>query len=119
MSENNPFKFKRSAKLNLKDTQEQKIKSNSITLEPINFDGKIIEITDNDHSIDRSDFSDQDKSISKKDHFQIIQEGNKFILKNNSSNGYCFLQIENQTEVKNGDLLILGAKNKVFKIIIK
>jgi len=62
-------------------------------------------------TLSRNEINPHDEFLSRDGHVELIASKEKITLKNLSSNKAVFIQISTDTELKNGDVIMLGDRN--------
>lgn len=70
-----------------------------------------IEFDSEDLDLGRRIISPNDASLSSGRHVRIYKSNDEWILENHASNGAVFVQVTDQTVIKNGDTILLGESN--------
>lgn len=89
-----------------------------LTLEPIDGDGKTLQLNlDQEASLSRKDIDLNDSMISREEHLIIKKEDEKILIENRSSNQALFVQVKTKAEITNGDIILIGT-NQYYKVTI-
>lgn len=66
-------------------------------------------------SLNRDNLDANNKSISGGQHAKIEYENGQWYIKDQSSNGFTFIQVRDRMPIQSGDMIIMGNKLFVFK----
>lgn len=91
-------------------------KKEGFQLIPHNKTSDILSFTDKVVKLFRDLIDKKDLSISSENHAEIKNVDGKWYIENKSSNAATFIRVNNLTELKNGDVIILG-QSKVYTFI--
>ncbi|WP_299458724.1 FHA domain-containing protein [uncultured Microscilla sp.] len=74
----------------------------------LNFEGEEV-------ALNRQNLDVNNKSISGEQHAKIEYENGQWYIKDQSSNGFTFIQVRDRVPIQPGDMIIMGNKLFVFK----
>ncbi len=92
------------------------IKKEGFQLMPHNKTSQPINFTDKTVKLFRDLIDPKDMSISSENHAEIQNIDGKWFIENKSSNAATFIRVNGLTELKNGDVIIIG-QSKVYTFV--